>query len=120
MQVMKILICEDNLMAVKTLSVVLNREGFETDSAVDGNEALNLIKKNDYDLMVVDIHLPYISGLELVKFLRSDLKKDTPVLVLTAFSDKQMQSQARQLGISGYIVKPFNPSDLINKIKSLL
>jgi DNA-binding response OmpR family regulator len=120
MQVMKILICEDNPMTVKTLSVVLHREGFDTDSSPDGNEALKLLKKNDYDLLVVDIHLPYISGLELVKFLRSDLKKKTPVLVLTAFSDKQMQTKANQLGISGYIVKPFNPADLVNRIKSLL
>ena len=117
---MKILICEDNPMAMRTLSVILEREGFDTDTAEDGNLAINLLKKNEYDLLLVDIHLPYHSGLELVKFVRSDLGKDTPALVLTAFSDPQMQRQAGELGISGYIVKPFNPSDLITRIRSIL
>ena len=117
---MKILICEDNPMAMKTLSVVLAREGYDADTAEDGNKAIELLQKNDYDLMVVDIHLPYHSGLELIKFVRSDQGKDTPALMLTAFSDPQMQRQAGELGISGYMVKPFNPSDLVNKIKSIL
>jgi DNA-binding response OmpR family regulator len=117
---MKILICEDNPMAMKTLSVVIEREGYEADTAEDGNRAMELLLKNDYDLMVVDIHLPYRSGLELVKFVRSDQGKDTPALMLTAFSDPQVQRQAGELGISGYMVKPFNPSDLVSKIRSIL
>ena len=117
---MKILICEDNPMAMKTLSVIREREGFEADLAEDGNVAIDLLQMYDYDLMVVDIHLPYRSGLELVKFVRSDQGKDTPVVILTAFSDHQMQRQAGELGISDYIVKPFNPGDLVTKIKSIL
>jgi DNA-binding response OmpR family regulator len=117
---MKILICEDNPMAMKTLSVILEREGFLADMAEDGNIAIELLQKNDYDLLVVDIHLPYRSGLELVKFVRSDQGKDTPVIILTAFSDHQMQRQAGELGISDYIVKPFNPAELVSRIKSIL
>jgi DNA-binding response OmpR family regulator len=117
---MRILICEDNPMAMKTLSVILEREGFEADLAEDGNVAIDLLQMYDYDLLVVDIHLPYRSGLELVKFVRSDQGKDTPVIILTAFSDHQMQRQAGELGISDYIVKPFNPGDLVTKIKSIL
>lgn len=107
-------------MAMKTLSVVLEREGFEADLADDGNKGIELLQKNDYDLLVIDIHLPYHSGLELVKYVRSDLGKDTPVIILTAFSDNQMQRQAGELGISSYIVKPFNPIDLVARIKSIL
>ena len=117
---MKLLICEDNLLVMKTLSVVLKREGFETDTAEDGNEALSLLQNNEYDLLILDIHLPYHSGLELLKFVRSELRKDTPAIILTAFSDHQMQLQAKELGIDGNIVKPFSPSDLILKIKSIL
>ena len=109
---MRILICEDNKLAMKFLSVVLEREGYKVDSAEDGNIAIAFLQKIIYDLVVVDIHLPFLSGLELVKFLRSDLKQKTPVLIVTAFSDPQMQRQAAELGIDGYIVKPFNPSDL--------
>jgi DNA-binding response OmpR family regulator len=117
---MKILVCEDNPMAMRTLAVVLEREGFEADLAEDGNMGMELLQKNDYDLMVVDIHLPYRSGLELVKYVRSDQGKDTPVIILSAFSDNQMQRQAGELGISDYIVKPFNPIDLVARIKSIL
>lgn len=117
---MKILICEDNPMALKTLSVILRKEGFEADTAEDGNVAIELLRDNDYDMVVVDIHLPYRSGLELVKYLRSDQEKDTPALVLTAFSDPQMQRQAGELGISDYVIKPFDPVDLIKRIKSIL
>ncbi len=117
---MRILICEDNMLALKTLALVLEREGFNADSAVDGNKALDYIQKNSYDLIVVDIHLPFHSGLEVIRHLRTELKKDTPVIVLSAFSDPQMQKQAGEMGINGYIVKPFDPTDLINTIKSIL
>ena len=117
---MKILICEDNPMAMKTLTVVLEREGFIADVAEDGNEGMELLQKNDYDLLVIDIHLPYRSGLELIKYVRSDQGKDTPVIILSAFSDNQMQRQAGELGINSYIVKPFNPIDLVTRIKSIL
>ena len=117
---MKILICEDNKLAMNTLSFILEKEGFKSDTAEDGNKAIILLQQTVYDLILVDIHLPFHSGLELIKYLRSDLKMKTPVLVLTAFSDPQMQLQAGELGISGYIVKPFNPSDLIQQIRSIL
>lgn len=117
---MRILICEDNKLALKTISVVLEREGYESFTAENGNDAINLLKDNLYDMVIVDIHLPYHSGLELVEFLRSDLKLDTPVIIVSAFSDLQMQRQAAGLGIDGYIVKPFNPMDLVKKIKTIL
>jgi len=117
---MGILICEDNKLAMKTLSVILEREGFTINTATDGNEAIELLKKKTYDMLLVDIHLPYHSGLELIRYLRSDLGKKTPVLIVTAFSDPIMQKQAGELGIDGYIVKPFNPADIIQQIRSIL
>jgi DNA-binding response OmpR family regulator len=117
---MKVLVCEDNQLAMKTLTFVLGKEGYELDTAEEGNRALALLQKSVYNLIIVDIHLPYHSGLELIKYLRSDLKMDTPVLVLSAFSDLQIQNQARELGISGYIVKPFKMTDLIAKMSTIL
>jgi DNA-binding response OmpR family regulator len=117
---MKILICEDNMLAMKTLTYILGKEGFELDTAADGNIALAFLKKTVYDLILVDIHLPFHSGLELIQYLRSELKMETPVLVLTAFSDTQMQRQAGELKISGYIVKPFNPAELLTQIRFIL
>lgn len=117
---MRLLVCEDNKLVIKTLSVVLERDGFEVDLAEDGNKAFDFLHNTAYDLILVDIHLPFHSGLEIIKYLRSDLKQKTPVLVLSAFSDQQIQRQAGEMEIDGYIVKPFNPSDLIVKIRSIL
>jgi two-component system, OmpR family, response regulator VicR len=117
---MRILICEDNTLALRTLTLVLEREGFVAETADDGNKALDYLQKYTYDLIVVDIHLPFHSGLEVIRHLRTELKKDTPVIVLSAFSDLQMQKQAGEMGINSYIVKPFNPTDLVSTIKSIL
>lgn len=117
---MRILVCEDNKLALKTVTVVLVKEGFGVDTAENGNDAINLLDENVYDLLIVDIHLPFHSGLEIVKHLRTTLRQKTPVIILTAFSDQQMQKQAGELGIEGYIVKPFNPRDLVQKIKAVL
>jgi DNA-binding response OmpR family regulator len=117
---MKILICEDNKLAMRALAVFLGKEGFETENAIDGNEAMELLNTNEYDLVLIDIHLPYHSGLELIRHLRSDLKKKTPVIVVSAFSDPQVQRQAHELGIDDYIVKPIDPTGLLVKIRTLL
>jgi two-component system, OmpR family, response regulator VicR len=117
---MKLLVCEDNKLVMKTLSVILERDGFKVDLAEDGNKAFDLIQRNIYDLVLVDIHLPFHSGLEIIKHLRSDLNQKSHVLVLSAFSDQEVQRQAGELDIDGYMVKPFNPSDLVKKIRSIL
>lgn len=117
---MRILICEDNKLALKTISVVLEREGFDPVTVENGNDAITMLRDNLYDMVIVDIHLPYHSGLELVEYLRTALKLKTPVIIVSAFSDPQMQRQAAELGIDAYIVKPFNPTELIIKIRTIL
>ncbi len=117
---MKILICEDNQLAIRTLFYVLEKEGFSTETAEDGIKAMTLLQRNSYDLILMDIHLPFHSGLELINYIRSELKLNTPVLVLSAFSDPQMQRQAGELGISGYFVKPLKITDLIGKMRAIL
>ncbi|MCK7530474.1 MAG: response regulator [Marinilabiliales bacterium] len=65
---MKILICEDNQLASKAMSVVLDREGYETVIASDGNSALDILRNHEFSLVIIDIHLPYHSGLEIMDF----------------------------------------------------
>ncbi|MCK7534571.1 MAG: response regulator [Marinilabiliales bacterium] len=102
---MKILICEDNQLALRAMSVVIEREGYDPVTVSDGNKAIETLRKTDFDLVIVDIHLPYHSGLEVIRFLRTDLKKQTPVLIVSAFSDPQVQRQAGEMKVSGYINK---------------
>lgn len=116
----EILICEDNKLTLKTIKVVLEKQGYNTEAAVDGNEAMSLLLKKNYSLVIVDIHLPFHSGLELISYLRRDLRKTTPILIVSAFSDPQMQKQAAEFGIEGYVTKPFNPVELVEKVSLLL
>ncbi|MDD3735948.1 MAG: response regulator transcription factor [Bacteroidales bacterium] len=115
---MRILICEDNLMASRAMSVVLNREGYDPVTVSDGNMAIEALRKTDFDLAIIDIHMPYHSGLEVIRFLRTELKRQTPVLIVSAFSDPQMQRQAAEMKVSGYLTKPFDPDDLLTKIRA--
>lgn len=115
---MKILICEDNQLALKAMSVVLEREGYDPVTVNDGNRAIEALRNTDFDLAIVDIHMPYHSGLEVIRYLRTELKKQTPVLIVSAFSDLQMQRQAGEMKVSGYITKPFDPEDLLRKIRA--
>lgn len=117
---MAILICEDNKLAARALSAVLARDGYLAEVATDGNEALTLLKNTEYDLIIADIHLPYHSGLELVRYLHKDLGRKTPVIVVSAFSDAQMQRQAKELGVLEYVVKPVDMSYILDRVRSLI
>ena len=115
---MRILICEDNLMVSRAMSVVFEKEGYDPVTVSDGNRAIEALQKADFDLAIVDIHMPYHSGLEVIRFLRTELKKQTPVLIVSAFSDPQIRRQAGEMKVSGYLTKPFDPDDLLRKIRA--
>jgi len=117
---MNILVCEDNKLASLVISTILKRRGFAIETASDGNEAMEKVTTEKPDLVICDIHLPYHSGLELVRYMRTELGRETPVIIVSAFSDPHVQEQARELGISDYFVKPFDIEVLINRIESLL
>ena len=117
---MKILVCEDNKLASRAVSAVLSKKGFDIINASDGNEAMELIEKEDFSLVIMDIHLPYYSGLELIRYMKTDLKKDIPVIIISAFSDPSVQKQSRELGISEYLVKPINTEFLLSRINAIL
>ncbi|MCF8224195.1 MAG: response regulator transcription factor [Bacteroidales bacterium] len=117
---MKILICEDNKLASRVIATFLKRKGYNIEIASDGNEAMEKIRTGVPDLLITDIHLPYYSGLELIRYMRKDLNRKTPVIIVTAFSDPQFRSKASELGISDYFVKPFDDEVLIDRIASLL
>lgn len=117
---MAILICEDNKLAARALVAVLAREGFQSEVAEDGNVAMEILGARDFDLLIVDIHLPYHSGLELVRHMRRKLRKNTPVIIVSAFSDPQVQKQAKELGVEYYLVKPVDMTDIAVRVRSIL
>ena len=117
---MKILICEDDIMMQKTIEHKLKKDGFEVMVAADGKIASELIKNNDFNLIITDLLMPFISGLELIGIIREKLKKTCPLIVLSKVGLEDTVLEAFDLGADDYITKPFSPNELSVRVKRLL
>jgi len=116
----KILLAEDNSVLSLLLKFKLEKEGYEMIMAVDGKEAIGLVEANNPDLILTDIMMPYISGLEVISHLRNQLELQTPIIVFSSAGQEEMVLKAFDLGASDFMNKPFSPNELIIRIKRLL
>lgn len=116
---MKILLVEDTEQLNKALTTVLRRNSYVVDSAFDGEEALIFIDQYQYDLIILDIMLPKVNGLEVLKRIRSS-NNQTPVLLLTAKSTTEDKITGLDLGADDYLAKPFVIDELLARIRALL
>ena len=116
---MKLLLVEDSLQLNKALSTLLKRNSYIVDSAFDGEEALTLLKQYEYDVIILDIMLPKIDGLEVLKRARLN-KIITPIIMLTAKSTIEDKITGLDLGADDYLAKPFSTEELLARIKALL
>ena len=115
---MKILVVEDNKKLLQTIEKEIIKH-FEVKCCEDGEEALYLIKQGIYDLVVLDLMLPNLSGLEVLKNIRKDYI-DTPVLILTAKESLDEKMEAFSIGANDYLTKPFYMEELIARIYAIL
>ena len=116
-----ILAVDDSASMRQMVSFTLKGAGFDVREATDGVEALEIAKTESFDLVLTDVNMPNMSGIELVKNLRQlDNYKFTPMLMLTTESAGDMKMQGKQAGATGWIVKPFNPDQLLSTIKRVL
>lgn len=113
-----ILICDDDPVVHQSLSLYLDAEKFAHTSAFDGEEALSLAGQNAYDLMVLDLMMPRMSGIEVCRTLRKTSR--LPVIMLTARGEEIDRILGLELGADDYIVKPFSPREVISRIKAVL
>lgn len=116
---MKILYVEDETWMRRTVEVLLENAGYEFDSAVCGKDAIDLAKKNSYDLILLDIMLPDIDGYEVIDRLRNE-GIETPFLVQTGIVDRTKKNQAASLGVSEYLIKPFSRAEMIERIERVV
>lgn len=115
----KILIVDDEEDILKVLKFLLSREGYEVDTALTGEEALELLKKKNYDLVLTDLRMPGIDGIELLdKTL--EINPSTAVVIMTAYASIESAVIAIKKGASDYIVKPFINEDVKMRIKRIL
>lgn len=115
----KILVVEDEPSIVTLLTYNLEKAGYIAESVHDGEEAVKKVSENDYDLMILDIMLPKMDGMEVVSHLRRN-QHDIPVLMLTARDTEIDKILGLELGADDYLTKPFSPRELIARIKAIL
>jgi len=115
-----IVLAEDNSTLSLLLKFRLEREGYELFVAKDGKEALELIENHDPQLILTDIMMPFVSGLEVISYVRNKLDKKTPIVVFSAAGQEEMVLKAFNLGADDFMGKPFSPNELIIRVKKLL
>ncbi|MFN0290311.1 response regulator transcription factor [Pedobacter helvus] len=114
----KILIAEDEVLMLKALEFKLKKEGYEVEVASDGRQAMEKVKSNTYDLVLTDIMMPFVGGMEILSYIKNDaIKKHTPVLLISAVGLEHVVLEGFSLGADDFIYKPFNLNELSVRIK---
>lgn len=114
----RILICDDDPIVHQSLSLYLDNEEFLHDSAYDGKQALEMIKKEHYDLMLLDQMMPGMTGMEVCQAVRKE--SQLPIIMLTARGEEIDRIWGLEMGADDYIVKPFSPREVVSRIKAVL
>lgn len=116
---MKILICEDEEIMLTALEFRLRKHGFEVILAENGKVALKKLKEDPPDLIVADIMMPFVNGLDLIEFIRKDLRNAIPIIIISALEHEDVVLQAFRSGATDFITKPFKPDELVLRIKRI-
>ncbi len=117
----KVLIVEDNELNMKLFNDLLEAHGIDTVQTQEGKLAFDMAREHKPDLIIMDIQLPEISGLEITKRLKEDAElKSIPVIAVTAFAMKGDEQKIREGGCEGYVSKPISVSNFINVVKTHL
>lgn len=115
-----VLVVDDEPSVVEVVNLYLQREGFRVRVAQNGREALTKIQEEVPALVVLDVMLPQIDGLEIMRRLRDDPTSDVPVIMLTARSQETDRIYGLELGADDYVTKPFSPAELVSRVKAVL
>ena len=116
---MLILIVEDDILLLKTLEFKLIKEGYIVVTLKNGFDAIEYLKENEPDLIVTDIMMPFINGLEIISFVRNEKKSKVPIIVLSSAGLEKTVLEAFQLGADDFVTKPFSPNELSIRIKKI-
>jgi DNA-binding response OmpR family regulator len=116
----RILVAEDNRLILETVARSLSREGYDIIKADDGKDCMNKMTGNQIDLIITDLYMPNINGLELISLLRKDINFRTPIMVLSVAGAEENVMKAFDMGADDFMVKPFSLNELNVRVKKLL
>jgi len=114
----KVLVVDDEKLVVKGIKFSLEQDGMEVDTAFDGEEALGMINEKEYDMILLDLMLPNMDGLEVCQNIRGF--SDVPIIIITAKSEDMDKIMGLEYGADDYITKPFNILEVKARIKAIL
>lgn len=114
-----ILVVEDERSISEVVSLYLKRAGYNVRIAYDGKAAVAAIEEKMPDLMVLDLMLPHVDGMEITRWIRS-LGADTPIIMLTARREESDRIAGLESGADDYVVKPFSPAELVSRVRAVL
>ena len=115
---MRILIADDEPHIRELVRMYLSKEGYEIESAVDGQDAVEKAQSSNPDLIVLDLMMPRLDGFEVTRILRE--RSDVPILMLTVRKEDAIKVTGLELGADDYLTKPFNPKELVARVKAIL
>ncbi len=115
----KILICEDEEILLTSLKFRLQKQGYSLLLAADGQRAKEIIDYDEPDLIITDLGVPKVSGLELIRYVRQELKLPTPIIVIAPLEDEASILEALSAGGDDFVTKPFKPVELVLRIQSI-
>jgi two-component system alkaline phosphatase synthesis response regulator PhoP len=117
----KILVVDDEVYILHILDFILGAENYDVITASNGEQALQKVRDENPDLIVLDIMMPKLDGYETCRIIKNDPKtKSIPVILLTAKGREVDQKLGKEVGASDYITKPFSPSKLIERVQAIL
>ncbi|WET03102.1 GAF domain-containing hybrid sensor histidine kinase/response regulator [Flavobacterium sp. YJ01] len=117
---LKILLCEDNVLNQKLVKSVIENFGFELDTASNGDEGIELLSQNKYDLVLMDLQMPVKDGYQTTDYIRNEMNSSVPIIAMTAHSLVGEQERCYKEGMNGYVPKPFKQSVLLKAIKAAM
>ena len=115
----KVLLVEDNLINIMVGKQILEKAKLSVEVAENGLEAINMVKENRYDIVLMDIQMPVMDGYTAVKEIRK-FNKELPIFALSASVFNEVKDKIEDCGMDGFIVKPFDPEDLLNRIEDAI
>jgi DNA-binding response OmpR family regulator len=114
---MRVLVAEDDMIMLKTIELRLQKDGYTVITSQDGRDALKKIQELSPDLIITDIMMPFLSGLEIVGAVKKTAGKDIPIIVLSSMGQENVVLEAFKLGADDFITKPFSPKELSVRVK---
>lgn len=116
---MNVLVCEDEEIMLTALEFRLRKQGYNVTIAEDGRKALEILETQVPDIIVADIMMPHVTGLELVQHIRETMNSSVPIIMISALELDEVILEAFRLGANDFITKPFKPSELVLRIRRL-